>query len=95
MESYASLQDTVAALQQLGFQRVEEDSLFFDSPKSDWAGSIVQAHVYQCRNDYWCVDLDGGYCAPIVWNGPRADWDTTNTTEEFVAFLDKEFPGWR
>lgn len=95
MESYASLQDTISVLERLGFQRVEEGSFFFDSPKSDAFGSIVQAYVYECHNGYWCVDLDGGWLAPITWNGPKATWDQSNTTDEFVAFLDKEFPGWR
>lgn len=95
MESYASLQDTVSVLERLGFQRVKEGSFFFDSPKSDAFGSIVQVYVYQCRNRYWCVDLDGNWLAPLVWTGPKAVWDTTNQTAEFIAFLDKEFPGWR
>ncbi len=95
MESYASLQDTISVLEQLGFQLVEEGSFFFDSPGTDWAGSVVQAYVYECRNGYWCVDLDGNWLAPVVWNGPKADWDKSDTTKDFVLFLDQQCKGWR
>ena len=93
MESYASKQDTVAALEQLGFIRF--DDVWFDSPKETETGSpVAQCYIYQCRNGYWCVDVDG-FDAPIVWHGPKADWDKTNELDEFVNWLDNYNPGWR
>ncbi len=97
MEAYATKDATVATLKQLGFVQVVPNELFFDSPKSDeYDMPVVQAFVYQCPNKYWCVALDGdSFSAPIVWNGPRANWDKTDTTEEFVQWLDKHYTGWR
>ena len=98
MEQYATKEATVAALESLGFVRVAPKKSFFDSPKSDAYGMpVVQAYVYRCRNGYWCVALDGdgGYEAPIAWNGPRADWDKSDTTADFVKLLDKCYSGWR
>ncbi len=96
MEAYATKDATVAALEQLGFTRVVPDELCFDSPKSDaYDMPAVQAHVYQSGSKYWCVDLEGAFCSPIVWSGPRASWDTADTTEEFVQWLDKHYTGWR
>lgn len=95
MELYATKEATIAFLEQLGFTRVVEDELFFDSPKSDFGGAIIQLFVYQCANGYWCVDADNGYMAPVVWNGPKADWDKSSLSDEFVAWLDNHHPGWR
>lgn len=98
MEQYATKEATVAALESLGFVRVVPKELFFDSPKNDAYGMpVVQAYVYQCRNRYWCVALDGDYDykAPIVWDGPRAEWDKSDTTVDFVKWLDKHYSGWR
>jgi len=93
MEHLASKEDTVQCLLSLGFIRVDKESDFFDSPGSDWAGSIVQVYVYQCVNGYYCVDTDGGYRAPVVWNDPEDR--NSKTTEKFVAYLDQYFPGWK
>ena len=98
MERYASFEATAAALVSLGFIQFpdEADRQWFDSPKETETGSpVAQAYVYQCSKGYYCVDVDDGYCAPIVWNGPRADWDKTNVLDEFVAWLDKYNAGWR
>ena len=96
MEAYATKDATVAALEQLGFTRVVPDELFFDSPKNDEFGMpVVQAFVYQCPNKYWCVDLEGAFRAPIVWSGPQASWDTTDTTQGFIDWLDQNNTGWR
>lgn len=103
MEAWASKEATLAALTALGFIQTvtdddvrEDDNVFLDSPKEDPFGPVVQVLAYRCRLGYWCVaaDLDG-FQAPVVWNGPRTDWDTSNPTEDFVKHLDENFPGWR
>lgn len=98
MESYATLAATAAALESLGFIRF--DDVFFDAPKETETGSpVVQCIAYRCSNGYWCVDVGGhitdGFSAPVVWNGPKADWDHANELDEFVAWLDQYNPGWR
>ena len=45
--------------------------------------------LYQCAYNYWCVDIDGGWKAPIVWSGPTADWDTETQEDK-----DKELLRW-
>lgn len=97
MESYATKEATEAFLVSLGFKPLETATgvVFYDSPGEDVFGTIVQVHVYQCNNGYYCVDVDGGWRAPVVWNGPKAEWDKKDTSEEFVAYLDLYFPGWR
>lgn len=93
-EQYAGKAVTVTKLKELGF--IEADDEFFDSPKNDQYGlPIIRVYIYQCQNGYWCVDADRGWKAPIVWYGPKADWDTADTTEEFIAWLDTNYPGWR
>ena len=96
MESYASKKDTIDFITQLGFIQVD-DTDFFDSPKNDAAFDfpVIQLNIYRCGNGYYCIDADGGFKAPCVWNGPRASWDTSNTGDEFIAWLDKYHPGWR
>ena len=93
MEQYATKEDTVAFLLSLGFTEV--DDAFYDSPGRDIYGSIVQVHVYLCGNGYYCVSADGGFSAPVVWNGPRADWDTSDPGQDFVNYLNNYFPNWR
>ena len=99
MERYATKEATAAALVSLGFIRF--DDVWFDSPKSTEIGSpVVQCHIYQCANQYWCVDIDVaganvGWSAPIIWDGPRADWDKSNELDEFVAWLDEANPAWK
>jgi len=100
VEKYASLQDTLTALESLGFKKLPEyaetDHVFLDSPMSDWAGPVVQISTYQCRNNYYCVDVDSGnWMGPCIWNGPKADWDKSDRFTDFVTFLDKHYPGWR
>lgn len=99
MEHYASKEATLSALESLGFIQLPQngnDRLFLDSPKSDEFGPVVQASIYQCRNGYWCVSLDcGSFMAPCIWNGPKADWDKSDTLTDFVGWLNKEHPGWR
>lgn len=97
MESYATREATEAFLESLGFTRFESARgvVFYDSRGEDAFGAVVQLYVYECNNGYCCVDVDGGWRAPAVWNGPKADWDKKDTSEEFVAYLDRYFPGWR
>ncbi len=98
MEAYATKEATATALVSLGFIRF--DDVWFDSPKEDeFGGPMVQCRIYKCRAGHWCVDVDGytpdGFSAPVVWNGPKADWDHANELDEFVAWLDQYNPGWR
>lgn len=103
MEAWASKEATLSALTALGFIQVslgEEDrkdsEVFLDSPKDDGFGPVVQVRAYRCRLGYWCVAADfDGFQAPVVWNGPRADYDKSNPTDEFIAHLDTYYPGWR
>lgn len=98
MEKYATKEATIKALESLGFIRVNNESCFFDSPKDCPYHhiSVVQAYIYQCSNEYWCVELDGEHVfkAPCVWNGPKADWDRSDTLQEFKQYLDDHYPGW-
>lgn len=100
-KDYATYEATVAALVGLGFKGIAETDntpvRFFDSPKNmpGFNFPVIQAYIYQCNSGYWCVELEGGFRAPCVWNGPKADWDTTDTTAKFTAWLDLKHPGWR
>jgi len=92
--SPASLAASQAALRSLGF--IQLSATCFDSPMSDEHDMpIVQADLYECSSGYWCVSLEGDYCAPIVWNGPKAAWDKSDTLAEFIAWLDANNVGWR
>ncbi len=93
MKEYATKEDTIAFLLSLGFTKVTED--FYDSPGVDEHGSIVQVYIYVCGNGYYCVDADGGFLAPVVWSGPKADWDDSDPGRDFITYLDKYFPNWR
>lgn len=93
MKVYATKEGTIAFLLSLGFTKVTED--FYDSPGVDEHGSIVQVYIYPCSNGYYCVDADGGFLAPVVWSGPKADWDTSDPGQDFITHLDKYFPNWR
>jgi hypothetical protein len=100
MEHYASKEKTLAALKALGFialpEEPEDHRVFLDSPKQDaYHLPVVQVSIYQCRNGYWCVDADGGFKAPCIWDGPKADWDKSDTLSDFVAWLNANHPGWR
>lgn len=98
MEHWASKEDTIAFLESLGFTEVETDDgqLWLDSAKhNDFDLPMVQLRVYQCVRDYWCVEAEGGYHAPVVWKGSRAEWDRSDVGQEFVDFLNQHFPGWR
>ena len=94
MEGYATKEDTIKFLKELGF--IEIDSSTYNSPNSDSYGMhVAQVYIYKCVNGYYCVDVEGGYKAPVVWSGPRADWDTSDPGQDFVNYLNKYFPTWR
>ena len=98
MESYAPKEATEAFLVSLGFTRYEDtvtNLVYFDSPGEDVFGAVVQVYIYQCNNGYYCVDVDGGYREPAVWNGPKAEWDEEDPGEKFETYLDHNFPEWR
>jgi len=92
--SYATKAATIACLLSLGFIAHEDDDCYYDSPADDeFGGPVVQAYIYLSQARYWCVDLDGGYRSPCVWNEPVTSWHTSATTVEFIAWLDKEHAG--
>ena len=100
MERYASKEASIAALNSLGFVQIVEEEygehIFFDSPKENyWRMPVVQISIYKSNAGYWCVDVEGGYRAPCVWKGSRAEWDKTHTLVEFTKFLDANHPGWK
>ena len=97
MEHFASYQDSRTVLEELGFIPLSESSeeTIFDSRGTDQFGSVVQVYLYQCHNSYWCLDIDGGYLAPIVWNGPRAEYDKSDTKADLIKWLDENHPGWQ
>lgn len=93
--SYATKAATIACLLSLGFIAHEDNDCYYDSPADDeFSGPVVQAYIYLSQAGYWCVDLDGGYRSPCIWNGPVASWDTSDTSVEFKVWLDKEHAGW-
>ncbi len=96
MENYASFKDTVAVLEGLGFKQVDEPAKFWDSPNiGEYNMPVIQARIYQTPAGYWAVDLEGMWKAPVVWKGPKAKWDKSDTTKDFVLFLDQQCKGWR
>lgn len=96
MVEYATKEATISVLTGLGFKIVSNKPDHFIPPKSgEGRHGTAMVHIYKCRNDYYCVDVQGGWQAPVVWNGPKADWDKTDTRQEFIDWLDQQFPGWR
>ena len=97
MEAWASKKDTIEALISIGFDEAQEirGCIYMDTLKQDEFGSVLQCRIYECNNGYYCVDADDSWFAPVVWKGPRADYDNSNPLEDFIAFLDRNFPGWR
>jgi hypothetical protein len=79
----ATFADTVAYILALGFVPVTESC--FASPGEDAVGGF-DVGVYLCGAGYYCVTVDGGYGAPIVWNGERLPM--------FVAWLNEYHAGW-
>ena len=80
---------TVQKLQSLGFKLTESDlyhgTAFLDSPKNcdNTPFPVVQAYVYRNLRGTYSVSLDGGWRAPV------------EDVDDFVAYLDTEFPGWK
>ncbi len=93
MEQWASKEDTINTLLGLGFTRIENSVL--DSGYASSGTNRALITIYQCGLFYFCVAVNAeGWQAPVVWNGPRATWDDSNPTYEFVAYLNKHYPGW-
>lgn len=104
--NYASQKDTINTLIQLGFIPIENhdddtcceiDPIFFDSKGIDpiYNLPIIQVYIYQCPYAYWCVDVDNGFMAPIVWSGPREWWNNLDYLQCFTNWLDEHYPGWK
>ena len=99
LEAYASFTDTVNALSSLGHKdRLRVDPAGIDTEHGDFllyfeCGDkwyMTDGRVYRCGLGYYCVSIDDTiWQAPVVWNGPRAAWDTSTNESllrEFVAF---------
>lgn len=100
MEHYATIQDTLKVLGDLGFTGTDKQAGFLDSPKSNVVNGVevpvAQLRIYTCNTGYCCVEhVPGGWQAPVVWNGPKAEWDIIDTTQEFIDYLNEVAPGWR
>lgn len=100
MEAYASFTDTVNTLNSLGHEdRLRVDSSGIDAEYGDFVlhfkcgdkWRVTEGQVYQCGLGYYCVSIDETiWQAPVVWNGPRAAWDTSTNESllrEFVVFV--------
>ena len=102
MEHYASKKDTVNALLKLGLVRSEINPKLIvttktkKDPETDIHSPLAVFRIYQSGYGYWCVEhVPGGWQAPVVWNGPKAEWDQINPTQEFTDYLNEVAPGWR
>lgn len=102
MEQYASKEDTIKALLEIGLVQVESKPDYYLSPTSflnpasQMYTPVVMCRVYQCHEKWYCVQVGlNGWRAPVIWNGPKADSDKTNPIEEFVSYLNMYYPGWR
>ena len=87
----ATFDDTFALIKDCGFiyGGVEDGfykNHFFSSPGEDAVGTF-DVVIYLSKAGHYCVSIDGGFCAPIVWDGERLP--------EFVAWLDEHHAGWR
>ena len=100
MEHYASKEDTLKALSKLGFTESSGAFAIFNSSKRKECNGVhspvARLRMYQCASGYWCVEhVPGGWQAPVVWNGPKAEWDQVDPADEFANYLNKVAPGWR
>jgi len=87
----ATFQDSVAFLQALGFIYIGDSDVVIDdpvflSPGEDSIGDF-NVTLYLSKAGHYCAWVDGGYGAPIVWDGERLP--------EFVEWLDEHHAGWR
>ena len=90
MKEWATKEGTVNKLLELGFTPGPRNNWFTSKNKPD-----LVAKVYECAAGYFCICVDNAWQAPIVWSGPKADWDSLDCSDEFVGFLDEFYPGWR
>lgn len=93
-EEWSSWNDTVKVLESLGFTALQGQENHFLSK----TGKTI-AKVYLCRAGYWCVVVNpseaidwtvGIWGAPVVWHGPKAEWDKKTNSDlrrEFHAFI--------
>lgn len=100
--TYAPLRDTLRVLDEAGFNLHGLDLADGLDPitKAAHAEWDVFAHVYLAGSGYYCVSLrtsrdvslgvEGEWQAPVVWFGPRAEWDKTDESADFKRFL-KDF----
>ena len=97
MENYASKKDSVDFLISLGFTLVDPEYMIFDSPGVHHDDlPVVQVFIYKCNHGYYCVDVNyGGHRAPCIWKGPKAEWDKSDESADFIKWLDDNHPGWR
>lgn len=100
-EAYASFPETAKALASLNLHKdgLQVGSAWLDEKYENFMlyykreGELVttEGRVYQCGLGYYCVAIDDTiWCAPVVWNGPRAAWDeSTNESmlRDFVAHV--------
>lgn len=94
MERYASKPDTLNALKSMsepdflvGLEASIDDDDIDGTIEvtADQRVDVYYVSIYKCGLGYWCVMVDGCvWGAPIVWNGPRADYDT-ETNEQIAA----------
>lgn len=95
-QDYASRKGTLDVLQEFGFVRDTYVPDRFHSPKRIGVDSVVSVRLYLSTAGWYCINvLPSGWGAPIVWNGPKAEHDTADQKEEFIKYLDKNYPGWR
>lgn len=97
MKEFATLAATVDALGKLNMEEhglvfrlhsldVETGELFLDY-KAEAGQRETVGRIYESRNGYCCVAVDGDiWQAPVVWNGPRASWDTSTNAELLAEF---------
>lgn len=94
----ASYEQTVSKLLELGFIRTDLPEYFHTPGDCSTVPGIpvAECRVYRSSAGHYCVDVDNGsFMAPVVWHGAKATWDTSNTTDEFVAWMGENYPGWR
>lgn len=95
--AFATFEATASALSKLDprghglrlqFDSVDKDTgEFILDHKTDTGWYQVTGRIYECGLGYHCVVVDDDiWQAPIVWNGPRASWDTTTDAGTLALF---------
>lgn len=87
-EQFANRIDTINELMNLGFQPSKGDENVFMLPDgNNYNVPGFEVEIYRCSGGWWCVDIDGGYRAPVVWNGPKAEHDNEKASDRFINFI--------